>query len=146
VTAKHERFMMRAIELAKKAEGKTFPNPMVGALIVKGGKIIAEGYHRKAGTPHAEVIALRKASRKAENADLYVSLEPCAHYGKTPPCTEAIIKSGVKKVYVAMKDPNPLVSGRGMKTLKSSGIKVKKNICRREAEKINKTYLESLKK
>ena len=135
--------MMRAIKLAKKAKGKTFPNPMVGSIVVKSGKIIAEGYHKKSGLPHAEVVALRKARRKSEGADLYVSLEPCAHYGKTPPCVNAIIKAGIKRVYVAMKDPNPLVNGRGINALKEKGIAVKIGLCSKEAKKLNKDYVES---
>jgi len=136
--------MMRAIELAKKAEGKTHPNPLVGALVVKGGKVISEGYHKKAGTPHAEALALKKAGKSARFADLYVNLEPCAHYGKTPPCVDGLIKSGVKKVYVAMKDPNPLVNGKGLSILKKNGINVKVGICRKEAEKLNRNYIKCL--
>jgi len=136
--------MMRAVELAKKAQGKTYPNPMVGAVLVKKGKIIGEGYHRAAGTPHAESIALGKAKGNICGADLYISLEPCTHYGKTPPCVLNIIKSGVRKVHVAMKDPNPLVNGKGLDALRENGIKVKIGLCRREAERINKDYIESM--
>lgn len=142
---KHKKFMLRAIELAKKAEGKTFPNPLVGAVVVKKGKIVGEGYHKKAGTPHAEVIALRKAKKNAQDADLYVSLEPCVHYGKTPPCVENIINSKVKNVYVAMKDPNPLVRGKGLARLRKSGIKIKTSICHKQAEVLNKIYIDYIK-
>ena len=137
----HKQFMIRAVELAKKAQGKTYPNPLVGAVLVRSGKIVGEGYHRAAGTPHAESIALGKAKGSACGADLYISLEPCAHYGKTPPCVLNIIKSGVKKVYVAMKDPNPLVNGKGLEALRKSGIKIKIGICRQEAEQINQDYI-----
>ena len=136
--------MLRAIELARKARGKTFPNPMVGAVVVKNGKIIGEGYHKKAGSAHAEVIALKKAGRMSRDADLYVSLEPCAHYGKTPPCAHSIKKSGIKKVFVAMTDPNPLVDGRGINILKESGIEVKTGICSREARSLNPVYIKSM--
>src|SRR4030042_1455886 len=140
----HKRFMLRAIELARKAEGKTFPNPMVGAVLVKNGKILSEGYHRKAGTPHAEVVALKKIKGQIKGADLYVNLEPCAHYGRTPPCVHSIIKSGIKKVYVAMKDPNKLVNGKGLATLRKNGIKVKTGICRKIAKELNEVYIKSI--
>ena len=136
--------MMRAVELAKKAKGKTYPNPLVGAVLVRDGKIIGEGYHKKAGTPHAESIALSRAKGRACGADLYISLEPCAHYGKTPPCVLNIIQSGVRKVYVAMKDPNPLVNGKGLDALRKKGIKVRTGLCRRQAEIINKDYIKSM--
>ena len=141
---KHKKFMLRAIELAKKAEGKTYPNPLVGAVIVKNGKVISEGHHKKAGTHHAEVIALKKAGKNARNADLYVNLEPCAHYGKTPPCVDNIIKSGIKTVYAAMRDPNPLVSGKGLKLLRRNSVKVKTGLCRREAGDLNRDYLKTV--
>ncbi|MFC1576433.1 bifunctional diaminohydroxyphosphoribosylaminopyrimidine deaminase/5-amino-6-(5-phosphoribosylamino)uracil reductase RibD [Candidatus Omnitrophota bacterium] len=143
---KHEQFMKRAILLAKRAEGKTFPNPVVGAVVVKKGRITGEGYHKKAGTAHAEIIALRRAGKNAKAAELYITLEPCSHYGKTPPCVDAILKSGVKKVYVAMKDPNPLVNGRGLRTLRKNGIKAESGICRREARGLNPIYIKSVKK
>lgn len=137
---RHRQFMLRAIGLAKKAKGKTFPNPLVGAVVVKDGEIVGEGHHRKAGAPHAEVIALRRAGKKAKKADLYVNLEPCAHYGRTPPCVKSIKRSGIKKVYIAIKDPNPLVNGKGMDFLRKKNITVKLGICRREAEKLNRAY------
>lgn len=146
VLDRRKRFMLRAMELAKKAEGKTFPNPLVGALVVKKGKIVGEGYHRKTGTPHAEVIALKKARKSARNADLYINLEPCAHYGKTPPCVKSILESGVKKVFVAMKDPNPLVNGKGLDALRTNGIMVKTGICQKAAQKLNKVYIKFITK
>ncbi len=142
---RHKRFMMRAIELARKAEGKTWPNPLVGAVIVKKGKVVGEGYHEKAGAPHAEVIALKRARKSARDADLYVNLEPCSHYGRTPPCVDSVIKSNIKQIYVAMKDPNPLVSGRGLDLLRRKGIDVRMGICRKEAEELNKHYIKLMK-
>ena len=139
-----KQFMLRAIELARKAKGNTFPNPLVGAIVVKKGKVIADGYHKKAGTPHAEIVALKKAKRKAKGANLYVNLEPCAHYGRTPPCVDSIIRSGIKKVYVAMKDPNSLVNGKGLNLLRKNGIKIKTGICRSEAKKLNAIYIKSM--
>ena len=143
--ARHKQFMLQTIELARKAEGKTFPNPLVGALVVKKGKIVGKGYHQKAGTPHAEAIALRKAKKNARGADLYINLEPCAHYGRTPPCVNNVIESGIKKVYVAMKDPNPLVSGKGLAKLRKNKIVVKTGICQREARELNAPYIKSIK-
>ena len=143
---KDRRFMLRAIELAKRADGKTFPNPLVGAVIVKKGGIIGEGYHKKAGMEHAEVAALKKAKKNARDAVLYVNLEPCAHHGKTPPCVRAIKKSGIKKVYVAMKDPNPLVNGKGLNFLTKGRIDTKLGICRREAKELNLSYIKRLEK
>ncbi len=140
-------FMQRTLELAAKGQGRTSPNPMVGAVIVKGNKIIAEGYHRKAGTPHAEVAALKKAGAKAKGATLYVNLEPCCHKDKkTPPCTKAIIKSGIKKVVIAMIDPNPNVSGRGIKELKNAEIKTEVGIIETEAKRLNTAFIKFITK
>lgn len=107
-----EDFMREALELARNAEGRTSPNPMVGAVIVQGGRIVAAGWHRKAGTPHAEIHALRMAGELAKGATLYVTLEPCSHYGRTGPCAKAVVEAGIKRCVIAMKDPNPLVAGR----------------------------------
>ena len=117
-----EEHMRRALALAKKAEGQTSPNPMVGAVIVKNGLAVAEGYHKKTGLPHAEIEALKKAGDRARGASMYVNLEPCCSQGRTGPCTEAIIKSGVRQVFVGMRDPNPNVNGKGIKILKKSNI------------------------
>ncbi|KAB5527088.1 hypothetical protein DKX38_020935 [Salix brachista] len=117
-------YMRRCVELARKAIGCTSPNPMVGCVIVKDGKIVGEGFHPKAGQPHAEVFALRDAGDLAENATAYVSLEPCNHYGRTPPCSEAMVKAKVKKVVVGMIDPNPIVASRGVQRLRDAGIDV----------------------
>ncbi|HAA08951.1 MAG TPA: bifunctional diaminohydroxyphosphoribosylaminopyrimidine deaminase/5-amino-6-(5-phosphoribosylamino)uracil reductase RibD, partial [Syntrophomonas sp.] len=110
--------MQRALDLAALALGRTSPNPVVGAVIVKDGVIVGEGYHQQAGTPHAEIHALHQAGDNARGADIYVTLEPCSHYGKTPPCVNALIEAGIKRVVVAVLDPNPLVSGKGIDILK----------------------------
>ena len=112
-------YMKRAIELAKLGEGKVNPNPLVGAVIVKNGKIIGEGYHKYFGGNHAEVEAINNANEDVRGADIYVTLEPCAHYGKTPPCAEAIVKMGFKNVYIGAKDPNALVAGKGIEIIKN---------------------------
>jgi diaminohydroxyphosphoribosylaminopyrimidine deaminase/5-amino-6-(5-phosphoribosylamino)uracil reductase len=132
--------------LAKKAEGRTSPNPLVGAVIVKNNRIVGRGYHKKAGLPHAEVNALKQAEKAAKGATLYVSLEPCDHFGRTAPCTDAIIKSGIKKVVIGMKDPNPLNNGKGIKKLKNQGLKVIISGIRKEAESINRPYLKFITK
>ncbi len=118
-------FMKCALDLARKGKGHVEPNPMVGCVIVKSGKIIAQGYHKKFGGPHAEIEALKKINFKAKKATMYVTLEPCCHFGKTPPCVDAVIKSGVKRVVIGMKDPNPVVNGRSIRKLKGAGIRVK---------------------
>jgi len=134
-------YMRRAIKLAKKAEGFTSPNPLVGCLIVKKGKIIGKGYHHKAGLPHAEVIALQDAGEKAKNATMYVTLEPCKHLGRTPPCTSAVIKAGIKRFVIAMKDPNPLNNGRGITKLREKGASVTTGVCEKEAREINRPFI-----
>jgi diaminohydroxyphosphoribosylaminopyrimidine deaminase/5-amino-6-(5-phosphoribosylamino)uracil reductase len=135
------KYMYRALALAKKAWGNTWPNPMVGAVIVKNGNIIGEGYHRYAGSYHAEVEALRNCKESPEGASIYVTLEPCCHFGKTPPCTDAIINSGIKKVVAAMKDPNPKVAGKGLNKLKKAGIDVKYGVLQEEASLVNEGYV-----
>ncbi|MDD5439417.1 MAG: bifunctional diaminohydroxyphosphoribosylaminopyrimidine deaminase/5-amino-6-(5-phosphoribosylamino)uracil reductase RibD [Candidatus Omnitrophica bacterium] len=136
----HERFMRLALRLAKRAEGMTSPNPLVGCVIVLNGRVVGKGYHKRAGTPHAEVHALRSAGAQARGATLYVTLEPCDHYGRTPPCTDAIVNAGIKKVFIGMKDPNPINSGRGMRKLKRRGITVTAGISEAECRAINKPY------
>jgi diaminohydroxyphosphoribosylaminopyrimidine deaminase/5-amino-6-(5-phosphoribosylamino)uracil reductase len=134
-------YMKRALRLAARARGFTSPNPMVGAVIVKRGKIIAEAFHMKAGTPHAEALAIEKAGAAANDATLYVNLEPCCHTEKrTPPCTAAITAAGIAKVVVAMQDPNPKVDGKGLGTLRSAGIQVESGTCEEEAKKLNEAY------
>lgn len=133
--------MKRVLRLAGKASGMTSPNPMVGAVLVKNGKIIAEDYHRKPGAPHAEALVIQKAGEKAKGATLYVNLEPCCHTDKrTPPCTKAIIKAGIKKVVIGMKDPNPKVSGKGIEELSKSGINVVSGILEKDSIRLNEAY------
>jgi diaminohydroxyphosphoribosylaminopyrimidine deaminase/5-amino-6-(5-phosphoribosylamino)uracil reductase len=134
-------YMRQALALAKRAEGRTSPNPMVGAILVKDGRIVGQGYHMKAGTPHAEVHALAAAGGDAQGATLYVTLEPCSHHGRTGPCAEAVIKAGVKKVVVAMTDPNPQVSGRGLALLRGAGIEVVEGIMASEAAQLNEAFI-----
>lgn len=137
-------YIRRCVEIARKAAGHTSPNPMVGCVIVKDGKIVGEGFHPKAGQPHAEVFALRDAGELAENATAFVSLEPCNHYGRTPPCTEALIKAKVKKVVVGMVDPNPIVASTGVSRLRDAGIEVitcvEEELCR----KLNEAYIHKM--
>ncbi|KAG2430517.1 hypothetical protein HXX76_010040 [Chlamydomonas incerta] len=116
--------MLKALELAKRAQGKTHPNPAVGCVIVKGGKVVGEGFHPKAGMPHAEVYALRGAGNNAEGATAYVTLEPCNHHGRTPPCSRALVEAKVARVVVGVGDPNPLVAAEGIATLEKAGIQV----------------------
>lgn len=137
-------YMKTALELAAKAEGHTSPNPLVGCVIVKSGRVIGEGYHKKAGLAHAEVEALKQAGSKAKGAVLYVNLEPCSHFGKTPPCADAIINAGVKEVVCAMKDPNPLVSGKGFNKLRKAGIKVKTGVLHFEACRLNRIFIKNI--
>lgn len=136
-----KKYMRMAIALAKKGEGMTSPNPSVGAVIVKSGKVIGRGYHKFCGGPHAEIYALNEAGAKARGATLYVTLEPCDHFGRTPPCTDAIITSGIKKVFISMKDPNPINSGRGIKKLNRYGINTSTGILKDEAMLLNKPYI-----
>lgn len=140
-TAQAKRFMEIALDQAAKAAERTYPNPMVGCVIVSSGKVAGKGYHKRAGTPHAEVVAIRAAGRKCAGSSMFVTLEPCDHYGRTPPCAKAIIESGVKEVYMAMKDPNPLNSGKGMRRLKGAGISVIAGICGEEAAYLNRKYV-----
>jgi diaminohydroxyphosphoribosylaminopyrimidine deaminase / 5-amino-6-(5-phosphoribosylamino)uracil reductase len=142
---KQIQFMRKAIELAQKARGRTSPNPMVGAVVVRQGKVVGEGYHSRAGQPHAEIEALRKAGAKAQSADLYVNLEPCCHFGRTPPCTDAIIQAGIKRVFVGMKDPDARVSGKGLRALKAKGILVVSGILKNECINLNEAFLKVIK-
>lgn len=135
-----EKYMKMALELAKKAEGWTNPNPMVGAIVVKDGNIIGQGFHEKYGQLHAERNAIANYCESPEGATIYVTLEPCCHYGKTPPCTEAIIENKISRVVVGAKDPNDLVAGKGIKILKQAGIQVTTGILEKECMEINKVF------
>ncbi|MBT5868641.1 MAG: bifunctional diaminohydroxyphosphoribosylaminopyrimidine deaminase/5-amino-6-(5-phosphoribosylamino)uracil reductase RibD [Nitrospinaceae bacterium] len=135
--------MRRTLELA--VLGTTSPNPMVGAIIVRRGKVVGTGYHTRAGAPHAEVEALKQAGHKAKSADLYVNLEPCCHFGRTPPCIDAIIQAGIKRVFVGMRDPNPKVSGKGLRALKAKGIAVVSGILDQECQKLNESFVKIMK-
>ncbi len=141
-----EFFISRTLTLAKKGAGFVSPNPLVGALVVKNGMIVGYGYHEKAGEPHAEINALQKAGKQAIEATLYVNLEPCSHFGKTPPCVEAIKKYGIKRVVAGILDPNSLVSGKGFKYLKANGIEVKYGVLESEAKKLNEVFLKYITK
>lgn len=137
----NEKFMRLALELAANATGRTSPNPLVGAVVVKDNRVVGAGWHRKAGTPHAEVHALRQAGELARGAEVYVTLEPCSHYGKTPPCAKALVEAGVKKVYAALLDPNPKVAGKGFKILQEAGIEVEYGFLEDEARRQNEVFL-----
>lgn len=132
-----EFFMRLALREAHKGLGRTSPNPAVGAVLVRGGRVIARGHHARAGGPHAEVVALRAAGARARGADLYTTLEPCDHHGKTPPCSKAILTAGVRRVFVGSRDPNPLVNGRGIARLERAGVAVAKDVLRDECDRLN---------
>jgi diaminohydroxyphosphoribosylaminopyrimidine deaminase / 5-amino-6-(5-phosphoribosylamino)uracil reductase len=147
-------YMRRALQLAARGRGRVEPNPMVGCVIVRGGRVLGEGYHRRFGGPHAEIDALRRcaggataivspsvAANAARGATVYVTLEPCGHHGKTPPCTDALIAAGVAQVVAAMRDPNPLVAGRGLRLLKKAGIEVDVGLLEREASDLNAPFI-----
>ncbi|GJL79967.1 MAG: riboflavin biosynthesis protein RibD [Nitrospinaceae bacterium] len=136
-----ETYMHRVLELARKGAGRTSPNPMVGAVIVKNGRVVGEGYHKKAGSAHGEIAALKKAGRQAKGAVLYVNLEPCCHFGKTPPCVEAVVAAGIRKVVAGMRDPNPLVSGKGFRQLRRQGIEVVAGVLTKECERLNEVFI-----
>jgi diaminohydroxyphosphoribosylaminopyrimidine deaminase/5-amino-6-(5-phosphoribosylamino)uracil reductase len=135
------RFMREAHSLAKSAEGRTTPDPMVGAVLVKGGRIISMGYHGEVTTPHAEAWAIQKAEEKAKGATLYVNLEPCSHYGNNPPCVKRIINAGIGRVIASMKDPNALVNGKGFQLLKRHGVKVQVGLLEDEANQLNEVFV-----
>ncbi len=139
--SKEYQYMQRAFVLAKKGIGRVNPNPLVGAVIVRDDKIIGEGYHEFFGGPHAEVNAFRSATESVEGATIYVTLEPCSHYGKTPPCAEAIVKNKIAKVVIGMLDPNPLVSGKGVKLLEENGIAVEYGYFSEELSHMNRVFL-----
>ena len=137
----HEQdYMELALDLARHARGRTSPNPTVGAVIVKDGRVVGTGFHPRAGEPHAEIFALQEAGEQARGATLYVTLEPCSHHGRTPPCVEAIIAAGIREVHIAMIDPNPRVSGRGKAALEAEGIRVVVGEHEEEARELNETF------
>lgn len=140
----HEKMMRRALLLARKGVGKTSPNPAVGAVLVKNGVIVGEGWHRKAGTPHAEIHALQQAGQLAAGADLYVTLEPCAHFGKTPPCADAVIAAGVARVFIGMIDPNPQVSGRGVEKLRAADLEVFSGVLEADCRDLNLPFIKQV--
>jgi diaminohydroxyphosphoribosylaminopyrimidine deaminase / 5-amino-6-(5-phosphoribosylamino)uracil reductase len=139
--AVNEQCMRQALALAEQARGRTSPNPMVGGVVVKDGQVVGRGYHARAGSRHGEVAALEDAGAQAQGATLYVTLEPCCHYGRTPPCTKAVIAAGVCRVVAAMRDPNPLVSGKGLEELRQAGIEVKVGVLEAEATALNEVYI-----
>ncbi len=134
------QYMKMALELAQKGMGFTAPNPMVGAVIVKNGRIIGQGYHRKYGELHAEREALAVCTEEPKGASIYVTLEPCCHYGKQPPCVNAILEAGIRRVIIGSSDPNPLVAGKGIRILKDHGIEVTENILKEESDKLNEAF------
>lgn len=140
----HDYYMARAVQLAQRGLFTTDPNPRVGCVIVKDGNIVGEGWHQRAGEAHAEINALQTAGKRAQDADCYVTLEPCSYTGKTPPCADALIKSDIKHVFIAMEDPNPLVSGQGINKLKAAGIEVIVGLFAQQAESLNVGYCQRM--
>jgi diaminohydroxyphosphoribosylaminopyrimidine deaminase/5-amino-6-(5-phosphoribosylamino)uracil reductase len=137
-------FMRRALQEARKGLGRTSPNPCVGAVVVRDQEIIATGYHQKAGGPHAEIHALNRAGERARGATIFVTLEPCNHFGRTPPCTRAIVASGIRRVVVGMRDPNPLVDGGGIRYLQSQGIEVTSGVLEAECQALNRPFIKRI--
>jgi len=139
-------FMQRVLTLAQRGRGRTAPNPLVGAVVIKNGKIVGEGYHQRFGGPHAEAVALRRAGSRAREATLYVNLEPCCHIGRTPPCTDTILHSGIREVVIGIRDPNPLNSGKGIRILKSHRVRVRVGILEEECRLLNRPFLKYMTK
>ncbi|MDE0043636.1 MAG: bifunctional diaminohydroxyphosphoribosylaminopyrimidine deaminase/5-amino-6-(5-phosphoribosylamino)uracil reductase RibD [Candidatus Poribacteria bacterium] len=139
--AQDVKYMRRALALAARARGRTSPNPLVGAVVVQGGEVVGEGYHQAAGGVHAEVHAINHAGAAARGGTLYVTLEPCVHYGRTPPCTKVIIQSGIAQVFAAHVDPNPKVGGKGIHELEKAGIRVRVGLCESEARRLNEIFI-----
>ena len=137
-------FLKKTFSLAKRGEGFTSPNPLVGALFVKNNKILSFGYHRKAGKFHAEMEAIRVAKKSLSNSTLYINLEPCCHFGRTPPCVDEIIKKGIKRAVIATADPNPRVNGKSIKKLRKAGIKVEVGLCKKEAQELNEVFFKNI--
>jgi diaminohydroxyphosphoribosylaminopyrimidine deaminase / 5-amino-6-(5-phosphoribosylamino)uracil reductase len=146
MTRRHDidvRHMRRALRLAERGRGRTSPNPVVGAVLVKGGRVVGEGWHHALGADHAEVVALERAGRLARGATLYVTLEPCAHTGRTPPCVDALIAAGVRRCVAAIRDPYRLVNGRGLRRLRAAGMRVEVGLCAPEARRALAAYLKA---
>ncbi|MGH7886810.1 MAG: bifunctional diaminohydroxyphosphoribosylaminopyrimidine deaminase/5-amino-6-(5-phosphoribosylamino)uracil reductase RibD, partial [Candidatus Binatia bacterium] len=139
-SAQDRRYLHLACRLARKGAGRTSPNPIVGAVLVRGGKIVGAGYHRAAGDDHAEIVALKRAGVNAKGATLYITLEPCSHYGRTPPCADALIRAGIKEVVAAMRDPNPRVAGRGFMKLRRAGVVVRIGLMEKECRKMLEAF------
>ena len=137
----HEELMREALRLARLSPTLPYPNPWVGCVIARNGRIVGQGFHRGAGTNHAEIEALKQAQDQARGASLYVTLEPCSHFGRTPPCTDTILRAGIKEVFYSLRDPNPLVSGRGARLLKAQGLQVNEGLYSQEAAALNEVYL-----
>ena len=135
-----EKWMRLALRLAEKGRGRTSPNPVVGAVLIKRGKVIGEGYHARSGEAHAEIVALRQAREEARDAVLYLNLEPCTHYGRTPPCVPQVIKAGVKRIVIGMDDPNPIVHGKGIEALRKAGLEVTVGVLEKECRRINEAF------
>ena len=141
-TRREAEMMRRAAALARRAEGRTHPNPLVGCVVLdRDGEVAGEGFHPRAGEPHAEVYALRAAGRRAEGGTAVVTLEPCSHFGRTPPCARALVESGVARVVVGMQDPNPLVSGRGVERLRTAGVDVVVGVEEEEVRALNPEFI-----
>ncbi|OGC22348.1 riboflavin biosynthesis protein RibD [candidate division WOR-1 bacterium RIFOXYB2_FULL_42_35] len=139
-----KKFMREALLLAKATEGRTTPDPMVGAVLVKDGRIIARGYHSEVKTAHAEAWAIQKAGQQAKGAILYINLEPCSHYGNNPPCADLVVRAGIKEVVAAMRDPNPLVNGQGFKILQNKKVKLRVGLLEAEAKKLNEVFIKHI--
>jgi diaminohydroxyphosphoribosylaminopyrimidine deaminase/5-amino-6-(5-phosphoribosylamino)uracil reductase len=144
--ARVEKFMRLALELAAKARGETFPNPLVGAVIVKNGRLVGKGFHRKAGGAHAEILALQNAGVKARGAALFCTMEPCAHYGRTGPCVDEIKRAGIKEVYAGILDPNPLTNGKGVRFLRENGIRVQTGFLEAQIKRLNEPFIKVMTK
>jgi len=142
--ASDHQFMARALQLANRGVATTHPNPRVGCIIVKNNEVIAEGWHEKAGLAHAEIVALKQAGEKARGATAYVTLEPCSHYGRTPPCADALVEGGISEVIIAMQDPNPLVAGRCVQKLTEAGIRVRSGLLQNEAMELNRGFVKRM--
>lgn len=144
--ASPDLFMARALELAARGRATTHPNPRVGCVLVRDGKVVGEGWHQRAGEPHAEILALQAAGEQARGAEAFVNLEPCCHVGRTGPCTEALKQAGVKKVWAALQDPNPKVAGKGIAKLHGAGIEVEIGLMQAEAEKLNRGFMSRMRR